>query len=55
MTLTNEMKEEMTIEEAIDILEDIKFTSSEYPRDVEALEMAIEALKSKQWERVSAQ
>lgn len=35
----------MTREEAIDLLEDIKFNSSDYSRDVEALEMAIEALK----------
>jgi Zn finger protein HypA/HybF involved in hydrogenase expression len=34
----------MTREEAIDLLDDIKFTSSDYPRDVEALEMGIEAL-----------
>lgn len=34
----------MTREEAIDLLEDIKFTSSDHLRDVEALEMAIEAL-----------
>lgn len=35
----------MKTEEAIDLLEDIKFSSSDYPRDVEALEMAIESLK----------
>lgn len=35
----------MTREEAIDLLDDIKFSSSDYPRDVEALEMAIEALE----------
>lgn len=35
----------ITREEAIDLLKDIKFSSSDYPRDVEALEMALEALK----------
>lgn len=35
----------MTREEAIELLEDIKFNSSDYSRDVEALQMAIEALK----------
>ena len=38
----------MTREEAIDLLDDIKFTSSDYPRDVEALEMAIKALEREQ-------
>lgn len=35
----------MSIEEAIDLLEDIKFASSDYPRDVAALQMAINALE----------
>ena len=38
----------MTREEAIDLLDDIKFTSSDYPRDVEALQMAINALEREQ-------
>lgn len=38
----------MTREEAIELLEDIKFNNSDYPRDVKALEMAIEALKREQ-------
>ena len=38
----------MTIEEAIDLLEDIKFSSSDYARDVEALQMAINALEREQ-------
>lgn len=35
----------MTREEAIELLDDIKFNSSDYPRDVKALEMAIKALE----------
>ena len=38
----------MTRDEAIDLLDDIKFTSSDYPRDVEALQMAINALEREQ-------
>lgn len=38
----------MTLEEAIELLDDIKFTSSDYPRDVEALEMGIKALEREQ-------
>ena len=38
----------MTREEAVELLEDIKFSSSDYPRDVKALEMAIKALEREQ-------
>jgi hypothetical protein len=47
-TVVQKWRIKVTRQEAIELLEDIKFNSSDYPRGVKALEMAIEALKREQ-------